>query len=306
METRKIGSLTVSAVGLGCNNFGGRLDVAGTRRVVDAALDAGINFFDTADIYGGTKSEEFLGEVLAGRRDRVILGTKFGIKVNDERPGGARPEYIRQAVDDSLRRLRTDVIELYQQHRPDDTVPIAETLGALDALVKAGKVREIGCSNFSVAQLREAEAASKSGGLARFVSVQNQYSLFHREPERDGVLDECARTGVAFLPFFPLASGLLTGKYRKNQAHPEGTRIQADSKALTAENLDRVEALIAFAEARGHTILDLAVSWLLARPVIASVIAGATKSEQINANVAAANWRLTDAERVEIDRIVAG
>jgi aryl-alcohol dehydrogenase-like predicted oxidoreductase len=304
MEKRNIGSLTVSAVGLGCNNFGGRLDVAGTRRVVDAALDIGIDFFDTADIYGGTKSEEFLGEVLAGRRDRVILATKFGIKVDDARPGGASPEYIRRAVDDSLSRLKTDRIELYQQHRPDDSVPIAETLGALDALVKAGKVREIGCSNFSVDQLRAAEAASREHGYARFVSVQNQYSLFHREAERDGVIEECTRTGEAFLPFFPLASGLLTGKYRKGQAHPEGTRIGADSKALTDENLDRVEALVAFAAARGHTILDVAISWLLARPAIASVIAGATKPEQVNDNVVAAGMHLSAADLAEIDRIL--
>jgi aryl-alcohol dehydrogenase-like predicted oxidoreductase len=303
MDTRKIGSLSASVVGLGCNNFGGRLDEAGTQRVVDAALDAGVNFLDTADIYGGTKSEELLGRVLAGRRDRVILATKFGIKVNDERPGGASPAYIRQAVDDSLRRLNTDRIDLYQQHRPDDGVPIAETLGALTELVRAGKVREIGCSNFSVEQLRAAEAAAR-GGLARFVSVQNEYSLFHRDPERDGVLDECERTGVAFLPYFPLASGLLTGKYRKGQPHPEGTRIKADSKALTDENLDRVEALTGLAESRGHTLLDLAISWLLVRPAVASVIAGATKPEQVRANVAAAVWRLNDGDVSAIDRII--
>lgn len=294
METRKIGALNVSVVGLGCNNFGWHIDEAATGEVVDAALDAGINFFDTADIYGGTKSEEFLGRVLKGRRDKVVLATKFGIRIDDERPGGARPAYLRQAVEDSLRRLQTDHLDLYQLHRPDDSTPIAETLEALDALVTAGKVREIGCSNFSAAQLREAEAAAKSG--ARFVSVQNEYSLLDRSPEAE-VLPECARLGIAFLPYFPLASGLLTGKYRKGKPRPEGTRIQAEgrfSELLTDTNIDRVEAWTAFAEARGHTLLELAFAWLLRQPTVASVIAGATSAAQIRSNAAAANWQLTE------------
>jgi aryl-alcohol dehydrogenase-like predicted oxidoreductase len=303
MEIRRIGSLEVSAIGLGCNNFGGRIDEAATAKVVGAALDAGINFFDTADVYGGTKSEEFIGRALGGRRDEVIIATKFGIKLDDQRPGGAGPEYIRQAVEDSLIRLGTDRIDLYQLHRPDPDVPIAETLAALDALVRAGKVREIGCSNFSADQLREAELAAGSG--ARFVSVQNEYSLLRRAPE-SGVLAECERQGVAFLPYFPLASGLLTGKYRQGQPPPEGTRLAGTRAAsqLTEESMGKVEALIAFAEARGHTILELACSWLLTRPTVASVIAGATRPEQVNANVAAANWQLSAADLSEIDHIL--
>lgn len=306
METRKIGSLDVSVVGLGCNNFGGRIDADATKNVVDAALDAGINFFDTADVYGGTKSEEFLGRVLGARRDQVVLATKFGMPLDDEHPGGANPDYIQRAVEDSLRRLNTDRIDLYQLHRPDEKTPIADTLGALNALVQAGKVREIGCSNFSAAQLREAEAAVQQGG-ARFVSVQNEYSLLHREPEAE-VLSECERLGLAFLPYFPLASGLLTGKYRQGRPLPEGARIQSEgrfSNLLTDENLSTVESLLQFAESRGHTLLELAFSWLLAHKAVASVIAGATKPEQIQKNAAAADWPLSDGDLKEIDTILA-
>jgi aryl-alcohol dehydrogenase-like predicted oxidoreductase len=305
METRRIGSLEVSVVGLGCNNFGGRLDADATASVVDAALDEGINFFDTADVYGRTKSEAFLGRALGRRRGEIVLATKFGMMMDAHRHG-ARPEYVRQALDDSLRRLGTDYVDLYQLHRPDDEVPIADTLGALDDAVRAGKVREIGCSNFSVDQLREAEAGARPGG-ARFVSVQNEYSLFHREPE-EGVLAECERTGVAFIPYFPLASGLLTGKYRRGQPFPQGTRLTEGRRAseLSDRRLAMVEALIAFAEARGRTILELAFSWLLARPAVASVIAGATKPEQVKANAAAAGWRLTAEEMAEVDRVLGG
>jgi aryl-alcohol dehydrogenase-like predicted oxidoreductase len=222
MDTRRIGSLDVSVVGLGCNNFGWKLDEAATAAVVHAALDAGIAFFDTADIYGDTRSEVFLGRALGKRREHVVIATKFGMAVDDQRRG-ARPEYVKQACEDSLRRLGTDRIDLYQLHQPDPSVPIQDTLGALNDLVRAGKVREIGCSNFSVEQLREAEAAVRPGA-APFVSVQNEYNLLHRDPERD-VLPECRRLGMAFLPFFPLASGLLTGKYRQGQAPPEGSRL---------------------------------------------------------------------------------
>lgn len=298
METRTIGSLQVTVVGVGCNNFGSRLNYEQTEAVINAALDAGINFFDTADIYGGTRSEEFMGRILGSRRKDVIIATKFG---GGDPPGGAHPDYIHKAVEASLRRLNTDVIDLYQLHTPDRNVPIADTLGALDALVKAGKVREIGCSNFSAEQLREAEAGVKPGA-ARFVSVQNDYSLLHREPEA-GVLAECERQGQAFLPYFPLARGLLTGKYRFGQPVPQGTRLT--SRPPTDEQLARVEPLIAFAESRGHTILDLAFSWLLTRPVVASVIAGASNREQINANVAAAGWKLTEADLAEIDTILS-
>ena len=305
METRRIGSLVVSAVGIGCNNFGPRLDADGTARVVDAALEAGINFFDTADIYGLGQSEELLGRALGRRRADVIVATKFGMPMDDQRRG-ARPDYIRQAVQDSLRRLGTDRIDLYQLHQPDPDVPIADTLGALDELVQAGTVREIGCSNFSGDQLREAREATRQGA-ARFVSVQNQYSLLHREPEPD-VLPECERQGLAFLPFFPLGSGLLTGKYRQGQPAPEGTRIASSERFahwLSDRNLALVEALREFAESGKHSLLELAFSWLLARPVVASVIAGASSPEQVQANVAAADWKLTDADLAEVDAILA-
>lgn len=293
----------MSVIGLGCNNFGRRLDAEDTAKVVHAALDAGIDFFDTADTYGGTKSEEFLGKALGKRRRDVVVATKFGMKIDDERRG-ARPEYIHAAAEDSLRRLGTDYIDLYQLHTPDDSVPIADTLGALDELVKAGKVREIGCSNFSVQQLAEADLAVKPGA-AHFVSVQNEYSLLHREPKH-GMLAECAALGVAFLPYFPLANGLLTGKYRKGQPPPEGSRIASgwNSRLLTEENLEYVEKLITFAESRGHTILELAFSWLLSRPMVASVIAGATKPEQVQANAVAGDWKLEEADLEEINRIV--
>lgn len=302
MEHRSIGSLRVSIVGLGCNNFGMRIDEAATDRVVSAALEAGINFFDTADIYGSTKSEEFLGRALAGRRHQAIVATKFGMAVDEQRKG-ARPEYIHRAAEDSLKRLRTDYIDLYQLHQPDPQVPIADTLGALDQLVKAGKVKEIGCSNFSEAQLDEAARATRSGA-AGFVSVQNEYSLLHREPERR-VLPACERLGLAFLPYFPLASGLLTGKYEPGKAAPKDSRLSLSwtSRFTTDRNVRVAESLKAFAAARGHTLLDLAMSWLATRPRLASVIAGATSPEQVRANAAAVNWPLTREDVAEIDRL---
>jgi aryl-alcohol dehydrogenase-like predicted oxidoreductase len=302
MEHRSIGSLRVSAVGLGCNNFGMRIDEAATGRVVSSALDAGINFFDTADIYGSTKSEEFLGRALAGRRHQAIVATKFGMAVDEQRKG-ARPEYVHRAAEDSLKRLRTDYIDLYQLHQPDPEVPIADTLGALDQLVKAGKVKEIGCSNFSAEQLDEAERAA-SPGAARFVSVQNEYSLLKREPEQS-VLPACERLSLAFLPYFPLASGLLTGKYEPGKAAPKDSRLSLSwtSRFTTEKNVRIAEALKAFAAARGHTLLELAISWLAARPRVASVIAGATSPEQVRSNAAAANWPLTHEELEEIDRL---
>jgi len=304
MQTRRIGSLDVSVVGVGCNNFGARLDAAATEKVVLAALEAGINFFDTADVYGGTKSEEYLGQALRAHRDEALIATKFGIKLDDQHLGGARPEYIRSAVEDSLRRLGTDRIDLYQIHRPDPDVPIADTMGALHELVLAGKVREIGCSNFSVDQLQEAESAA--AGKTPFSSVQNHYSLLHREPEQ-GVLAECERQHLGFLPFFPLANGLLTGKYQKGQPPPPGTRLAANdrfsSDPLSAQ-VAQMEALRDFVERRNHTLLELAFSWLLTRPVVASVIAGATRPEQIQANAAAIRWQLTPEDLAEIDRIL--
>jgi aryl-alcohol dehydrogenase-like predicted oxidoreductase len=295
METRKIGSLNVSVVGLGCNNFGWRIGPEASETVVHAAMDAGVNFFDTADVYGEGKSEEFLGRALGPRRREILVATKFGMKMGPSR-SGASPEYIRQAAEDSLRRLRTDCIDLYQIHQPDSAVPIADTLGALNDLVRAGKVREIGCSNFSAGQLREASNAVRPGA-ARFVSVQNDYSLMKRDPERE-VLPECLRQGIAFIPYFPLANGLLTGKYRKGQAPPEDSRARAGfgPKVFTGENLEKVEALIRFAATRGHTLLELAISWLASQPAVASVIAGAKTPEQVKANAAAAGWRLSGEE----------
>ena len=302
MLTRRIGSLEVSVIGVGCNNFGRKLDAAATTKVVDAAIGEGINFFDTADIYGSTKSEEYLGRALGKRRHDVIVATKFGMKVDDERRG-ARPDYVLQAAEDSLKRLGTDYIDLYQLHEPDPTVPIADTLGALDQLVEEGKVREIGCSNFTVEQLREADASAKPKA-AHFVSVENHYSVFHREPELN-ILPECSSTGMAFLPFFPLANGMLTGKYRKGQPAPEGSRIASGWRAefFTDENLDVVENLIEFAKGCDRTILDLAFSWLLSRPMVASVIAGATSADQVRANANAGAWHLSDLDLETINKI---
>jgi aryl-alcohol dehydrogenase-like predicted oxidoreductase len=271
--------------------------------VVDAALDAGVNFFDTADIYGKTQSEEFLGQALRGKRDKVVLATKFG-KPIDEHRQGASPAYIREAVHDSLKRLDTDYIDLYQLHGPDESVPIADTLAALDTLVTEGKVREIGCSNFSVDQLREAASAVRDGA-ARFVSVQNEYSLLHREAERD-VLPECERTGMAFLPYFPLANGLLTGKYRLGEAAPQGSRLErrGDPSLLDREVLETVEALIAFSVERGHTILELAFSWLASHAPVASVIAGATSPEQVRSNAKSVDWKLRAEDLAVLDTII--
>jgi aryl-alcohol dehydrogenase-like predicted oxidoreductase len=262
---------------------------------VGTALDSGINFFDTADIYDKGHSEEYLGRALAGRRREAVIATKFGMKFDETRQG-ARPEYVRQAAEDSLRRLGTDYIDLYQIHQPDPA--IAETLGALEELVHAGKVREIGCSNFSAEQIREA------GG--RFVSVQNHYNLLHREPEAE-VLPECRRSDLAFLPYFPLANGLLTGKYRKGQPLPPGSRGDAGwgPKVFTEENLDKVERLIQFAAGRGHSLLELAFSWLAAQPTVASVIAGAVSAEQVMANAAATRWNLGPEDLRQIDAILA-
>jgi aryl-alcohol dehydrogenase-like predicted oxidoreductase len=289
MEKRTLGSLQVSVVGVGCNNFGSRLDQAGTNDVVGAAIDAGINFFDTADVYGGTKSEEMLGVALGKWRDEFVIATKFGMPVDDTH-FGASPAYVRQACEDSLRRLGTDHIDLYQLHYPDDKVPIAETLGALHELIAQGKVREIGCSNFTVAQLQEAKSAAGDGPA--FVSVQNQYSLLEREPERDGVLDACDSLGVGFLPFYPLANGLLTGKVRPGQPLPENSRLakMAPERSvhwLGDELQSKVAALLDYADEIEVPILSLAFSWLLSHAAVSSVIAGASNADQIRANAVA-------------------
>lgn len=302
MRTRPLGSLTVPVVGLGCNNFGGRLDEAATKDVVDAAIDAGATFLDTADIYGGTHSETFLGRVLKGRRDQVVLATKFGHPSRDDALAGARPDTVRAALEASLRRLDVDTIDLYQLHRPDPEVPIADTLGALAEAVQAGQVREIGCSYFTAAQLEEAEAAARDGGLPRFVSVQNEYSLLRRQDEAD-VLPTCERLGIAYLPFFPLLSGILTGKYRRGEPLPEGARVTGSDgwrSLLTDEVYDVLEALEAFAAARGKALIDLAFAYLIAHGPVASVIAGATRPEQVRRNVEAGAWELSNDETTEV------
>jgi len=304
MRTRKIGSLEVSVVGLGCNNFGGRLDYEGSAAVVHGALDAGITFFDTADIYGGTRSEEFLGRALGARRAEIVLATKFGMQVDEQRKG-AKPQYVHRALDDSLRRLETDHVDLYQLHAPDPDTPIADTLGALDECVRAGKALEIGCSNFTVAQLQEAEAAA-APGAAHFVSVQNEFSLLRRKAGRD-VLPECERAGLAFLPYFPLASGVLTGKYRRGEPPPAGTRlsgVKANEGPLSDPELATVERLTAFAQRHGRSMVELAIAWIAAHRPVASVIAGATKVDQVRANVAAADWELDEDDMAEVDALL--
>jgi aryl-alcohol dehydrogenase-like predicted oxidoreductase len=307
VQSRHLGSLEVSAVGLGCNNFGGRLDSAGTKAVVRAALDAGITFFDTADVYGGTVGETLLGENLRSVRDEVVIGTKFGMAIDASRQGG-RPEYVVRALEDSLRRIGTDRIDLYQLHQPDPTTPIEDTLEALDNAVRAGKVREIGCSNFTSSELRLADVAARPGA-AKFVSVQNRLNILHRDPEATA-LAECTRLGLSFLPFYPLERGLLTGKYRQGQPEPSGTRVAGLTDdlrrdVLSEENLAAVDRLTAWAEHRGHRLLDLAFAWLLSQPAIPSVIAGAMSAEQVRANVSAADWRLNPNELTDLEGVLA-
>ncbi len=289
MRTRVLGEggPEVSVVGLGTNNFGRRCDYEQTVAVIDAALDAGVTLFDTADIYGQGMSEEFIGRALEGRRDRVLIATKFG-KPMDERPEERRgnPDYIQWAVESSLRRLRTDVIDVYQLHEPDPVTPIEETLGALNDLVHDGKVRWIGSSNFSAEQIEAAEEVARGAGFHRFVSVQNEYSFVEREAE-DEVLGTCERLGIGFLPYFPLASGLLTGKYRRGEAATEG---RLAGREIPADQWDRVEALQRFADERGASLLEVAIGGLLAMPAVTSVISGATRPEQVRANVAAGAW----------------
>ncbi len=307
METRPIGALQVSVVGLGCNNFGGRLDAAATQAVVDAAFDDGITLFDTADVYGGGGgSEELLGRALGSRRDRVVVATKFGMGLDRHR-AGAHPDDVRSACEASLRRLGCDHIDLYQLHRPDPEVPIAETLGALDGLVAAGKVREIGHSNLSAEQAEEAEAVASRAGTARFVCAQDHWSLLHDGIE-DDVLPVIERHGLALLPFFPLESGLLTGKYTSGVEQDPGWRLntlpaERREEWIDQDRLATVTALEDFAGDAGHTLLELAVSWLACQEAVASVIAGATRPEQVHANSTAAGWQLTDEELAEVDRL---
>jgi aryl-alcohol dehydrogenase-like predicted oxidoreductase len=297
MRTRSLGDggPQVSVVGLGCNNFGSRVDERGTRDVVDAALEAGVTLLDTADVYGNRGgSEELLGKALKKRRDRVVLATKFGHAMSDDAPPnrGSR-EYIRSALEASLKRLRTDWVDLYQYHRPDGITPLAETLGALNELVEEGKVRHVGSSNFDGRMVVEADDLARDRGWARFVSAQNEYSLLKRGAEEE-LLPTCDRLGVGVLPYFPLASGLLTGKYRRGRPAPAGSRLVTRPEHLTDEAFDRVESLERYAEERGLTLLDVAIGGLAAMPAVASVIAGATKPEQVRANAAAGSWEPSD------------
>ncbi|MDQ2983322.1 MAG: aldo/keto reductase [Actinomycetota bacterium] len=305
MELRKLGDsdLSVSRIALGCNNFGRRLDLEGTRAVVDAALDAGINFLDTAESYGEGEgdSERYLGEVLRGRRDRVVLATKFGGGPVDGTPRGSAG-YIRNALERSLERLQTDYLDLYYYHAPDGVTPVAETLAALQEFVEQGKVRGIGCSNFSAAQLREADEAGRSSGKSRFVALQNQYSLLERDADAD-VLPLCRELNVGFVPYSPLASGLLTGKYTRGEPPPEGTRLSFwAGEMLNDETFDEVDKLAAFAEERGHSLHELAIAAVAWTPGIPSVLVGATSPEQVRAN-ATADWELAPDELDAVPRV---
>ena len=310
MEYRRLGDsgLKVSEIGLGCNNFGMRIEQEATTAVVNAALEAGINFFYTADIYGGARSELMLGQALGARRHDIVLATKFAMPVGEglDKSGGSR-RYVMRAVEASLKRLGTDYIDLYQMHQPDPDTPIEETLGALDDLVTSGKVRYLGNSNFAGWQIADADWISRTGHMSRFISAQNNWSLLERAVETE-VIPACERFGLGMLPFFPLASGLLTGKYRRGEAPQQDTRLAAwgtrGAKALSDRNFDRVEKLTAYAEEAGHTMLELAFAWLLGHASVSSVIAGATRPEQVKANAATAAWRLTPDQVAEVAKLV--
>ncbi|WP_030442098.1 aldo/keto reductase [Actinoplanes subtropicus] len=315
MSYRRLGpsGLVVSVVGIGCNNFGRKLDADGTREVVDAAIDAGITLFDTADIYGtphGT-SEQLLGAALKGRRDEVVVATKFGMNMdglngNDFGARGSR-RYIVRAVEASLRRLETDYIDLYQMHEPDPATPIEETLAALDDLVHSGKVRYLGNSNFAGWQIADADWTARAGNLTPFISAQNRYSLLQRQVEAE-VVPACEQFGLGLLPFFPLDSGLLSGKYRRGETPAHGTRLSLDryQGVLDAADWDTIEALTAFGDERGHSLLDVAIAGLAARPAVTSVIAGATSAEQVQTNAAAGGWQLTTEDLAALETILEG
>jgi aryl-alcohol dehydrogenase-like predicted oxidoreductase len=292
--------LRVSRVGIGCNNFGGRIGEEETRAVVQAALEVGITFFDTAEVYGNEGgSERLLGEILEGRREEVVIATKFGWKAD---AGGGSAQNVRRAIAGSLERLRTDYVDLLYLHRPDSTTPIAETLRALDELVRDGTVRAIGCSNFSADQLAAAERVAEEEGTARFSVIQNEYSLLKRDDDA-AVLPLARELGVSYVPYFPLASGLLTGKYRRGEPAPEGTRLHG--REIDESRFDRVEALESFAEERGRSLLELAIGALVSTPGIDSVITGATKPEQVRANAAAASWHPSSEELDELAAVAA-
>jgi aryl-alcohol dehydrogenase-like predicted oxidoreductase len=311
MDHRRLGDsgLKVSEIGLGCNNYGMRVDQAGTNAVIDAAIEHGVTFLDTADVYGGQgKSEEMIGNALKGKRHQVVLGTKFAMSMGaPDKQGGSR-RYVIEAVEASLKRLQTDYIDLYQMHRPDPETPIEETLSVLDDLVTQGKVRYIGNSNYSGWQIADADWTARDERLTRFVSAQNNYSLLERRVEHE-VTPSCERFGLGVLPYFPLASGLLSGKYKRGEAPPEGTRLAAmgarAQQAMNDKNFDKLEALEGWASERGHTLLELAFAWLLGHPVVSSVIAGATRPEQVAANAATASWKLTLQDVAEVSKLAA-
>jgi aryl-alcohol dehydrogenase-like predicted oxidoreductase len=311
LAARQLGTsdIQVTVAGLGCNNFGMRLDAAASVRVVHAALDLGVNFFDTADVYGMGESERHLGAALKGRRSQAVVLTKFGSPADPEHPEhkGASPEHVRRAIEASLRRLETDYVDVYMLHRPDPDTPIEATLEALHRLVEDGKVRTIASSNFAGWQIADADWTSRTSGFARFVAVENRYSLLDRTPERE-VLPACRRFGQSMIPYFPLGSGLLTGKYRRGEAPPEGTRLSRSPRAaqqLSDENFEIVEAVERFAAARGITPVAVALGWLAAQPEVASVIAGATSPEQLAANVAATAWTPSEEDLAELDEVTA-
>jgi aryl-alcohol dehydrogenase-like predicted oxidoreductase len=302
MRYRQLGEsgLTVSVIGLGGNNFGGRIGLEETRGVVDAAIDCGVTFVDTADVYGNRGgSEELLGQVLAGRREQVVLATKFGMDMGDGTVARGSRKYIRRAVHASLRRLQTDYIDLYQYHEPDGVTPLEETLVTLDDLVTEGKVRYIGSSNFTGWQIADADWIARTQHQARFISAQNHYNLLRRDAERE-VIPSCVNRGVGVLPYFPLANGLLTGKYRRGQAPPRGTRLAGHESELTDDVFNKLEALERFGEKHGHSLLDVAIAGLAAMPTVASVIAGATKAEQVRANATAGEWELSSDELTKL------
>ncbi len=313
MQLRNLGKsgLRASVVGLGCNNFGARIGLGASRQVVDRAFDLGITFFDTADIYGNAGgSETILGEILGDRRKDIVLATKFGMVMSDEQNRkGASRRYIMRAVEDSLKRLQTDWIDLYQLHTPDALTPIEETLRALDDLIRQGKVRYIGCSKMPAWQVDEAQWTSRSLGLNSIVTCQDEYSLLVRDVERD-LVPAMQAYELGLIPYFPLASGLLSGKYKRNAPLPDGTRLANTARLaeryLTEANWDRVERLREFSEARGRSLLDVAFAWLLAKPQVATVIAGATKPEQVEQNVAAAEWMVNPDDLKEIERLLIG
>ena len=307
MQYRQLGKsgLQVSAVGLGANNFGGRVEAERSASVIHAALDAGVNFIDTSNSYGGGLSEQFIGDALVGRRHEAVIATKVSSRVADgpNNAGNSR-KHIMDQVDVSLRKLQTDYIDLYQIHWWDPLTPLDETLRALDDLVSAGKIRYFGCSNFNAWQVCEAEWISRTLGIGRFASVQPRYSMLYRAPEAE-LLPLCDRYGIGVLPYYPLENGFLTGKYRRDAPAPAGTRLAADDRGVfTERNFDVLEALEAFCAERGHTILELAFAWLLAAPSVSSVIAGATRPEQIQANAASADWTLSDDDLATVNAIL--